>query len=321
MINKIELYKNNGEVKKLESIISINDSQKDFLAIQVQDYNQEDIEWVKENFNIDFTIMNNIDDIEISSHFYENDNQSAFHFSLPYFSKDNLMEEESLFVIITNEKIFVFMSSRLDKYLNEAYPFKLNVNKHNFVNITDMFKFHIGFISDYYADITQTLSKRIKNMAARVLVKKEFIDNDLDIITQLNFNNLLIKESLNEFMRILTLFKKSARQAKMDIREKIDNELNDLSVVSDYIQFNFDRLDDLKENISNKIELEQNRIFKILTITTVCIAMPTLVAGIYGMNFEVMPELKWKYGYHTALFAMFLSVIIPVLYFKKKKWL
>lgn len=319
--NKIELYTNNGEVKKLESSIDITESQKNFLAIQFQDYSQEDIEWAKANFNIDFTIMNNIEDIEISSHFYENDLQSAFHFSLPYFSKDNQMEEDSLFVIITDEKIFVFMSSRLDKYLNETYSFKFNVNTHNFNNVADMFKFHIEFISDYYADITQNISKKVKNMAARLLVKKEFNDNDLDIITQLNFNNLLIKESLNEFMRILTLFKKSAKQSKMDMRTKINNELNDLSVVSDYIQFNFDRLDDLKENISNKIDLEQNRIFKILTMVTVCISIPTLIAGVYGMNFEVIPELKWRYGYHSALFSMFLSVVIPIVYFRKKKWL
>ncbi len=96
------------------------------------------------------------------------------------------------------------------------------------------------------------------------------------------------------------------------------NEITDQSL---YIQFNFDRLDDLKDNMNNKIDLEQNHIFKILTVITMCIALPTLVAGIYGMNFEVMPELKWAYGYPAAIVAMILSVICPYLYFKKKKWL
>jgi magnesium transporter len=105
------------------------------------------------------------------------------------------------------------------------------------------------------------------------------------------------------------------------VKDKIDEELNDLAVVSDYIQFNFDRLDDLKENISNKIELEQNKIFKLLTMVTFCISMPTLIAGIYGMNFQNMPELATKYGYLFALIAMLLSVVIPLVYFKRKKWL
>jgi len=54
---------------------------------------------------------------------------------------------------------------------------------------------------------------------------------------------------------------------------------------------------------------------------TFCISMPTLIAGIYGMNFQHMPELASKYGYGCALLAMLLSVVIPLVYFKKKKWL
>ncbi|WP_394776119.1 CorA family divalent cation transporter [Flavobacterium sp.] len=59
----------------------------------------------------------------------------------------------------------------------------------------------------------------------------------------------------------------------------------------------FERLDDLKDYISTKIDLEQNRIFKTLTIITMCISLPMLVAGVYGMNFKNMPEQEWEYGY------------------------
>jgi len=107
----------------------------------------------------------------------------------------------------------------------------------------------------------------------------------------------------------------------MNIKETIESEINDLSVVSDYIQFNFDRLDDLKENISNKIDLEQNYIFKMLTVFTVCISLPTLIAGIYGMNFANMPELNTTFGYPLAIIAMVFSTILPYIYFKRKKWL
>ncbi len=107
----------------------------------------------------------------------------------------------------------------------------------------------------------------------------------------------------------------------MELKESIRAELNDLTVVFDYIQFNFDRLDDLKENVSSKIDLEQNHIFKMLTVVTVCISLPTLIAGIYGMNFEKMPLLKSVYGYPLLLIVMTLSAVLPFLYFKGKKWL
>jgi magnesium transporter len=48
---------------------------------------------------------------------------------------------------------------------------------------------------------------------------------------------------------------------------------------------------------------------------------PTLIASIYGMNFEHMPELKWFYGYPLALIAMVIAALGPYLFFKWKRWL
>jgi len=317
----VELYTKTGKFLKLESAREITGNHDDFISVQFHDYKPDDLEWVKSCFDIDLSIMNNTEDIEISSHFQENDRQSSFHFSLPYYRQKNLMDEESLFMIMTEDKIFGFFSSGIDEYLNDIYGHRFDSRVSGLYEVEDLFKFLIEFLSDYYADITENIAKKIKQLASRVLVKKEFQDDDLDLITQLNFNNMLVKESINEFVRILMLKKKSVRKSNPNIKDKIDEELNDLSVVSDYIQFNFDRLDDLKENIGNKIELEQNKIFKLLTMVTFCISMPTLIAGIYGMNFKYMPELASQYGYAFALLAMVLSVVIPLVYFKKKKWL
>lgn len=318
----IELYTKAGKLLRLENLGKMTEEHQDFIAIQFQDYQEEDLEWVRSNFGIDLSIMNNTEDFEISSHFQENAHQSSFHISLPYYKqRDDVMAEESFFVILTATKVFAFSNSNLDDYLNEIYAHKFQSRKYTSLEVEDLFRFHIGFIADYYADITENIAKRIKQVASRVLVKKEFKDDDLDIITQLNFNNLLIKESINEFTRILTLQKKSLRESTFNVKDTIDEELNDLSVVSDYIQFNFDRLDDLKENISNKIELEQNKIFKLLTVVTFCISMPTLIAGIFGMNFKFMPELESRYGYPLALIAMLVTLVAPLVYFKRKKWL
>ncbi len=289
----IELYTKDGKLLKLESIEQMNDHPIDFISIQFQDYSKKDLEWVKSKFDIDLAIMNDIEDIEISSHFKENDTQSSFHFSLPYYKQRNLMVEEPLFLILMDDRFFSFSSTSLDDYFMEIYAHKFDLRRNHLLDVEELFKLQIEFLADYYADITESIAKKIKQLAVRVLVKKEFHEDDLDVITQLNFNNILIKESINEFVRILTMYKKSGRKSKLSVRAKIDEELNDLSVVSDYIQFNFDRLDDLKENIGNKIELEQNKIFKLLTMVTFCISMPTLIAGIYGMNFEQMEYLNF----------------------------
>jgi magnesium transporter len=60
---------------------------------------------------------------------------------------------------------------------------------------------------------------------------------------------------------------------------------------------------------------------KVLTITASIFIPLTFIAGVYGMNFEYMPELKWRWSYFAVLGGMVVSVICMLFYFKKKKWL
>ena len=168
--------------------------------------------------------------------------------------------------------------------------------------------------------MTEFISKKVKLFYENILNLKDFRSNDLDLIMILNYNNLLIKESINNFQRILQILIQNKFEEKT-LTNKINLELDDIAVISDHIQFNFDRLDDLKENINSKIELEQNSIFRTLTIITVCISLPTLIAGIYGMNFKNIPRLEWRFGYPTAIGLMIISFIIAIVYFKMKKWI
>jgi magnesium transporter len=64
-----------------------------------------------------------------------------------------------------------------------------------------------------------------------------------------------------------------------------------------------------------------NEIMKVLTIMATIFIPLTFIAGIYGMNFDYMPELKWRWGYPGVWVLMFGIVIGLFLYFKKKKWL
>ena len=69
------------------------------------------------------------------------------------------------------------------------------------------------------------------------------------------------------------------------------------------------------------INIEQNEIVKILTIASVVGIPPVLVAGIYGMNFRVMPELKWVFGYPMALALMVITGLLPLWWFRRRGWL
>ncbi|WP_342164824.1 magnesium transporter CorA family protein [Methylobacterium sp. SD21] len=68
------------------------------------------------------------------------------------------------------------------------------------------------------------------------------------------------------------------------------------------------------------INIEQNNVFRVLTVVSVVGVPPTLIASIYGMNFKNMPELDWAYGYPYALGLIFLSAVMPIIYFRIRGW-
>ena len=76
-------------------------------------------------------------------------------------------------------------------------------------------------------------------------------------------------------------------------------------------------LDIYLSSVSNKM----NEVMKVLTIIATIFIPLTFVAGIYGMNFEFMPELKWHWGYFAVLLIMIAVAGVMVFYFKRKKWL
>ena len=76
-------------------------------------------------------------------------------------------------------------------------------------------------------------------------------------------------------------------------------------------------LDIYISSVSNKM----NEVMKVLTVFASIFIPLTFIAGIYGMNFEYMPELKWKWAYPTLWTAFVIIPIVLIIYFKKKKWL
>ncbi|MFC6051165.1 CorA family divalent cation transporter, partial [Methylobacterium hispanicum] len=68
------------------------------------------------------------------------------------------------------------------------------------------------------------------------------------------------------------------------------------------------------------IQIEQNNVFRVLTVVSVVGVPPTLIASMYGMNFKHMPELDWAYGYPYALGLILLSALVPILYFRIRGW-
>ena len=96
---------------------------------------------------------------------------------------------------------------------------------------------------------------------------------------------------------------------------------NDVTSLIDHSGFLADNLTFLLDAALGLISVEQNAAMKLFSWAALIFLPPTLIAGIYGMNFHHMPELNWLYGYPVALGLIVASAVLPVWYFKRRGWI
>jgi magnesium transporter len=143
----------------------------------------------------------------------------------------------------------------------------------------------------------------------------EQIGRDGDLLTKL-------RESLVTTHRLLTYHPSANEGAKAkDTRVRIKVQYRDVTGLMDQAAFLSNKVNFLLDATLGLINLQQNQIIKIFSVAAVVFLPPTLIASIYGMNFEYMPELHTRYGYFIALGAMGLIVLGLYANFKHKNWL
>ena len=97
--------------------------------------------------------------------------------------------------------------------------------------------------------------------------------------------------------------------------------LRNIESLNSHTSFLFDKINFLMDATVGFININQNKIIKIFSVASVALLPPTLIASIYGMNFQFMPELDKTWGYPYALALMIASALVPMWYFRKRGWL
>lgn len=110
-------------------------------------------------------------------------------------------------------------------------------------------------------------------------------------------------------------------ESKKELRHHVTSLTTDVTSLSEHASFLSDNLTFLLDASLGLISIEQNAAMKLFSWAAVVFLPPTLIAGIFGMNFHYMPELSWHFGYPLSLALMLATAIGPYLYFKKRGWI
>ncbi|RYC17888.1 magnesium transporter CorA family protein [Ciceribacter ferrooxidans] len=133
-----------------------------------------------------------------------------------------------------------------------------------------------------------------------------------------------VRESLVSISRLVAYhaaLESPQRRPSKEVRQRVKMLQRDAVSLGDHATFLSGKVNFLLDATLGLINLEQNQIIKIFTVASVVFLPPTLVASVYGMNFNLMPELQWHLGYPWAILLMLLSAALPFLYFKRRGWL
>lgn len=132
-----------------------------------------------------------------------------------------------------------------------------------------------------------------------------------------------LRESLVEIERLLFFLSSEGRSADAPkpVREATKSALRDLQSLEQDASFKAQKVQFLLDATLGFINLAQNDIIKLFSVLAVIFMPPTMIASIYGMNFKLMPELEWPWGYPAALILMVLVAVGPYVFFRWKKWL
>lgn len=185
---------------------------------------------------------------------------------------------------------------------------------------------------DRMADTLERLANEIdvisrevfRNKAANATKKTHDLQSLIEQIGRKGDSLTMIRESLVSILRLIsyhTALETSSRKISKEARQRIKLIQRDATSLGEHATFMSSKINFLLDATLGLINLEQNQIIKIFTVASVVFLPPTLVASVYGMNFDIMPELKWGIGYPGAILLMILSAAMPFLYFKKRGWL
>jgi magnesium transporter len=188
-------------------------------------------------------------------------------------------------------------------------------------------------IIDRQADLLERISKETEELSQRIFTRlkavKESESNLRDAIYSLGRSGNLIARERDCIVALSRLvqyaghedFDGGAPDRETPLFPRLKPLIRDLQSLSEFAGFLASKVNFMLDATLGLINIEQNAIVKIFTVAAVIFLPPTLVASIYGMNFDWMPELRWKLGYPFSVILMLVSVMLPYLYCRRKGWL
>lgn len=287
---------------------------------------KEEKAWVKASLNVDIPAREDMQGIEPSSRLYKENGIIFMTVTMIAKSDSDEPRSDAITLILKDDTLITV------RYI-EPQAFALFISNLPKLTLDSQHPAHLIMALleaaiDRLADISERIGRCLDAYSQTIFRTQTAETIKLDykqLLQELGSNgdlNTKAWESLVSFNRLNGFFGQMvASKIDEDLQSRLATLTKDISALSDQVKFLTAKVTFLLDATLGMVNIEQNNIIKIFSIAAVIFLPPTLIASIYGMNFKVIPELSWWFGYPLSISLMLLAGWLPYKYFKIKKWL
>jgi magnesium transporter len=289
------------------------------IWIDVVDPVEEDIIQIKDKFNITLPDTETLGDLEASARFFEQDNH--LHLRTDFLIDEDKVRNIKVAFILTDNILFSVHKEDLPVFRlvrMRAHNRPGSVNNAKDV-LLDLYSTDI----EHSADAIEEIYTRLEHIGQTMLQPKLTDTDAADVLHKIAYEediNRRVRCNIMDTRRGLSFLMRNKLLDESQQQETLQI-LRDIDSIENHTLYLFDKLNFIIDATVGFVNINQNKITKIFSVVSVALMPPTLVASIYGMNLQ-LPEFSWgTWGYVFVLFYMFLSALLPMLFFKRKGWL
>jgi len=291
------------------------------IWIDVVDPEEEELIWIKEAFGVLLPELDDLGDLEASARYFEADDGHL------HIRTDFLLDEEEtsrnvrVAFVLTKQVLFSIHDEDLPVF--RLVRLRARLRPGSVSNAKDVLLDLYSTDAEYSADALEEVYENLEAAGKQVL-QDDINDADaeqvLETIAKEEDTNGRIRRNVMDTRRALSFLMRS-KLLSDEQQEEARQILRDIDSLENHTAFLFDKINFLMDATVGFINLNQSKIIKIFSVVSVALMPPTLLASIWGMNYQHMPELDVTWGYPMAIVAMIISAIIPLWYFHHKGWM
>jgi magnesium transporter len=313
----VRIFYKEGKIIKRESDIRELGKVQNLVWVDLQSPSAEEEEWVENKCNISFQTPQEIVEIESSSRFFEQNETINANSNFLKIERDSYETYPVSFILNQN---VLFTYRRGDSKTFADTVKKMKVSPEGIHGGVDFMLLLLETRIEADADALEGISRDISSISKDLTHEQKTRQEVLIRISGLQEITMMLRETSIDKQRVLSGILRS-QYFPEDRKEHLRIILKDINSLLEYTTFNFERLEYLQNTFMGLINLEQSQVIKIFTVVTIIFMPPTLIAGIFGMNYQHIPSTGEPWGFWLSLFLMVFSSLIVLWFFRRKKWI